>query len=147
MIKLLGCIFCFILSTASFAYPCYIMLVKDSCWTDYDVSISIIDTTKDTPKGHVSVAAGKSWGREKFDCEPKEVLLFAAKFSPVFWGNSEEKVYNAQRYWSLPESILPGQSAWTINLCYPKDFAEVPLPPTANNQCACSMEGIPAVDL
>ncbi len=147
MMRLVGYFFGLMLSTQLFAFPCYIMLVKDSCWTDYDVTINIMDTIKDASKGSVSVAAGKSWTREKFDCEPKEVLLFNAKFTPVFWKGGEEKTYHAKRYWSLPESILPNQSAWTINLCYPNDFSEVPLPPRADNKCACNVQGIPEVKL
>lgn len=133
-------------TTSVVAFPCHVTLIKDSCWKDYEVTVDIIDSGKDTQLTSVVVPKNELWARVKFECEPKQSFLFVSKFAPAFWTTDEGKVYNAKRYWSLPESILPNVTAWNMNICYPDDFSEVPLPPNANNACACSTKGIPAVE-
>ena len=135
----------FSLSASLYAFPCHFTVVKDSCWTDYDVTVDVLETEKDTKITDVLVPKGQSWQRTQFECSPKQVLLFRAKFSPAFWKTDEDKVYNAKRYWSLPETIVTNAKGWDIKVCYPKDFAAVPLPPAANNKCACNMDEVPEV--
>ena len=135
--------FCF--TTQLYAFPCFVTLVKDSCWTNYDVSVDVIGTAKGNVITTVLIPKGQSWARGSFSCQPLDGLSYKATFSPVFWKNDTGKVYNAVRDYSLPATIQPGETAWNINICYPADFSEVPLPPTADSNCKCSLDGIPPV--
>ena len=134
-------------STLVTAFPCYVTLVKDNCWTNYDVTVKINDTSKDKVVATVFVPAGKQWARVNFQCQPRETFIFLATYSPVFWAKEEDVVYQAKRYWSLPETIVGDTEAWNMNICYAADFSAVPLPPDASGACQCDMTKIPAVKL
>lgn len=129
----------------SFAFPCYFTLAKDSCWTDYDVKVIVMDAVKNKELLTVNIPKGKSWVREKFTCQPEQKLFYHASFSPVFWQSEVGKTYMALRYWILPASISKDQSAWVISVCYPQDFSAVPFPPTATGNCKCDFSVIPEV--
>ena len=142
----LGCLLISLSFTTSLqAFPCFVTLVKDSCWTNYDVSVNVIGTATGNVITTVTVPKGQSWARGTFNCEPLEGLAYKATFSPVIWKTDTGKVYSARRDYSLPAEIKAGETAWNINLCYSADFAEVPLPPTADSNCQCSMDGIPPI--
>jgi hypothetical protein len=124
---------------------CYYTLIKDSCWTKYDVSVDVMDALSAKVLTTVTVPAGKSWTRQTFPCEPGQKLMYRAQFSPVFWDSDRGKTYAAKNYWSLPNTINPGDSAWNVTVCYPNDFAQVPLPPDVSGNCSCSFDNIPAI--
>lgn len=128
-----------------YAFDCYLSLVKNSCWANYNVTVTLLDadtnktiTTLDMPKGTM-------WNRQYFACEPKMKLNYTAVFSPTIWENEKPRAYTATRFWSLPETIKAGTSAWEVPICYPNAFSEVPLPPEANNTCQCDFKQLPAI--
>lgn len=127
------------------AFPCYLTVAKDSCWQDYNVKITAIDTANSKELVTINIPEGKAWGRGKFECAAKQVLAFRASFTPVFWQNDVGKVYFGQHYWVLPYQTYSNETAWNINLCYPEQFAEVPLPPVGGENCKCNMQDIPPV--
>ncbi|MCX7117423.1 MAG: hypothetical protein NTW94_05905 [Legionellales bacterium] len=127
------------------AFPCYITVVKDSCWTKYDVTVTVSHVGK--PVVSVLVPNGQSWARQTFECEPKEAISFTSTFLPVIWQSDAGKVYSAQHAWALPEAIGQGDRAWNIPICYPADFSEVPLPPDAGQNCKCDMKSVPPIQL
>jgi hypothetical protein len=129
----------------SWAITCYYTLAKDSCWTDYNVAVEVIDSKTGKTLTTVTVPKGKQWTRQTFPCEPAQKLMYMAHFYPVFWQSDVSKTYAALNFWSLPETINPGDSAWNVSVCYPADFAAVPVPPTANNHCACDFSSIPVI--
>ncbi|MCL9683419.1 hypothetical protein [Legionella maioricensis] len=133
-------------SGAVWSFPCYYTLVKDSCWTKYNVSVDVIDPATTKKLLTATVPAGKSWIRDTFDCHPAQSLVYIAQFSPVFWKSDEGKKYQGLRNWFLPGEINPGDTAWTITICYPKDFAQVPFPPEADGNCKCDLSAIPPVE-
>ena len=94
-----------------------------------------------------SVPAGKSWDRKTFECTPEENLIYIARFSPVFWESDKGKTYQGLRNWFLPGTINPGDRAWTIPVCYPADFSQVPLPPKRDNNCKCDFSVIPDIKI
>ncbi|WP_045097416.1 hypothetical protein [Legionella fallonii] len=134
-----------ICSGPTWSFTCYYTLAKDSCWTQYNVSVDVIDPATTKKILTVTVPAGTPWVRKSFDCTPAESLIYIAQFSPVFWKNDEGKRYRALRDWSLPGAINPGDSAWNIPVCFPADFAEVPLPPKADGNCHCDFSVIPEI--
>ncbi|CDZ78726.1 hypothetical protein BN59_03039 [Legionella massiliensis] len=133
------------LSSQSFAFQCYITLVKDSCWTNYNVSMAVINSTNNQTITTVEAPKGKQWQRQPFQCEAAMKLMYNASFSPVFWENDKGKSYWALRYWFLPGEVKPNQSAWDIPVCFPSAFSGVPLPPEANGNCKCDFFSIPPV--
>lgn len=127
------------------AFPCYITLVKDSCWTNYNVSVDVMNVLTEKHVTTIHVDQGKSWSRVEFNCDAKDTVRFKASFSPAFWESDKGKQFSAKRYWSFPEEILPKQSAWNMTLCYPGDFSAVPLPPDVSGDCRCNKDDLPAV--
>jgi len=136
----------FFCSTPIWSFNCYITLAKDSCWTNYNVTVDVIDVASSTVLTTVKIPSGTSWAREKFVCRPLQKLIYQAQFTPVFWEGDEGKTYSAERFWFMPSTINPGDTAWTIPVCFPKAFAQVPFPPDAKTaNCACDFTNIPEV--
>ncbi|KTD67590.1 periplasmic protein [Legionella santicrucis] len=135
----------FISSSPLWAFTCYYTLVKDNCWTKYNVTVEVIDAATEKVLLTPTVPAGKSWVRETFTCSAAESLMFRARFSPVFWESDKDKTYNSKRFWPMPSAINPGDSAWNVSVCYSSDFAQVPLPPESTGDCKCDFDNIPAI--
>ena len=133
------------LSLSAYAVPCYLTLVKDSCWKMYDVTVDIKDAVTNKQLGSIIVPLGTAWGRQAFECSGGETLALFAKFSPAFWSTDEDRVFSGQRYWKLPDALKPGEVAWNVTVCYPKYFANVPLPPNATSNCMCDVDNIPKI--
>lgn len=144
LIRLFVSICLMIVSAQSFAFPCFFTLVKDSCWTDYDVKVMVMDATTNKQVIAVEVPKGKSWARQSFSCQPAQRFFYKAAFQPSFWQSEAGKSYMSLRYWSLPGAI-GDDTAWNIPVCYPAAFAEVPFPPTATGNCKCDFSTIPAI--
>lgn len=133
------------LSPAVFASTCFITFVKDSCWTDYNLTIAVTDASTSKQLLSVSVPKGIPWVRKTFSCEAGESFNYAATFSPVFWATDKGKVFRGTRTWTLPQTMEKGATAWDITVCYPEQFSEVPLPPTGGSHCKCDTQSIPPV--
>jgi hypothetical protein len=118
-------------------------LAKDSCWTNYNVTVNVIDDASSTTVLTLSIPKGQTWARGSFECKPAQGLRYVAQFTPVFWQSDVGKSYVSTRTWYMPASVNPADKAWTIPICYPSDFAQVPLPPTADNSCKCDFSNIP----
>jgi hypothetical protein len=127
------------------AFPCFITLVKDSCWTDYNVTVNIEGKGASKSRVSVTVLKGASWSRQQFDCQPAEELFLSATFTPVFWQADLGQIYLARRDFLLPKAIVKGDTAWNIPICYPADFSGVPLPPKVGGDCRCLMDTVPPV--
>lgn len=128
------------------AFPCYITMVKDSCWLKYNVTVDIVDVVTDKVVATMSMPEGKSWDRKKMVCQPKQTVSLRATYSPAFWSKDADKIYSGKRYWSFPEEVKKGDAAWNMMLCFSRDIAEVSLPPEASGQCVCDAKGIPAIE-
>ena len=129
------------------ALPCYITLVKDNCWSNYNVSVDVVDVSNETVMTTLIIPEGTSWVRNEIVCQPKQTVMLKATFSPVFWESDTGKIFYAQRYWSFPEITKPGVTALSMTICYAKDFAGLSLPPEANGHCVCDTKSIPPIDL
>ena len=127
------------------SFPCFVTLVKDSCWKNYNVEIAVTNGSANKLITKVSIPKGKSWARQQFACQPADILLLSATFTPVFWENDTKKTYVAKREWKLPTAVKKGDTAWNITTCYPAQFAEVPFPPDADGHCKCNMDELPPI--
>jgi hypothetical protein len=126
------------------AFPCFITLVKDSCWVKYNVTVDVINAADNSVLLTISLPKGKKWSRKSFDAETKQRFMLRARFEPAFWETEAGTEYFAKRYWSLPEVIEGETMAWNVGACYPEDFASVPMPPDAGSDCTCDRREIPA---
>lgn len=133
------------LSTTLFAFPCTFTFVKDTCWQDYEVNMLVFDVMDPKPMLSVTVPKGKSWVRQEAECKKNQHINYSATFSPTIWKGQEKKIYYVKKTWTLPEEIKTGDSSWEVRLCFPQDFAKVPLPPTATSKCVCDYESIPVI--
>jgi hypothetical protein len=127
-----------------YAFQCFLTLAKDSCWSNYDINVTVIDASNNQEVATVNLPKGKAWGRQSFSCQPAQEFFYQATYRPVFWQSEMGKIYKSIRYWSLPGVIGPKDTAWNIPVCYPADFATVPLPPDALGNCSCDWSSIPA---
>ena len=128
------------------AFPCFLTIVKDSCWTKYDVTVTAVNSVTNKTEISVLVPRDKSWARSAFSCEPSESLYFYASFTPAFWKQDVNKQYPAISKKSLPMLITKGATAWNITLAYPGDFSELTLPPDAKGSCRYDLKAVPPVE-
>lgn len=130
--------------STGFSITCYYTLAKDNCWTNYDVTVDVIDSRTNKTLTSITAPKGKSWARQTFECEASQKLMYIAQFNPVFWEGDTGKKYNSLNYWSLPDVVKPNEKAWTLSVCYPADFSLVPLPPNNSGNCTCDFTSIPS---
>jgi hypothetical protein len=139
------CLASALFSTQALAFPCFLTAVKDNCWTDYDVTITVRDAITDEQLSTVLVPKGKSWVRQPFTCKSGQRLGYAATFQPNIWENDKGKVFYATSFIMLPDQIEAGQKAWDLPVCFPLAFPGVPFPPKAIGNCKCDLKSIPPV--
>lgn len=133
------------LLTQAHAFPCYITLVKDNCWAEYDVNVDITDVMTNKVIATLNMPKGKSWARQQLVCQPKQTVSLAAKFSPAIWDKDEGKIYNGKRFWSFPETINKGDTAWNMTICYADAFSGLPSPANVKPNCTCDVSMIPVI--
>lgn len=132
-----------------YAFQCFLTAVKDNCWLKYNVTIHVMDAAdSDKASTTIIIPAETAWARQSFECKAKQTLKFSAEFTPVFWEGDSGKHYVGKNYLNLPDKVEATENAWNLTLCFPKQFAEVPLPPEAGEHCECNMDNIdpPSVD-
>ncbi|KTD09104.1 periplasmic protein [Legionella gratiana] len=132
-------------SNSLWAITCYYTLAKDNCWSNYTVTVDVMDAATAKVLTTAIIPPGKSWVRQSFLCEPGQKLMYRAQFSPAIWESGKGESYYAKNYWSLPNEVNPGDSAWNVSVCYPSDFSQIPLPPDATGTCKCDFDSIPAI--
>lgn len=137
----------FLLASVSWAFPCYLTVAKDNCWSDYEVSIDVIDSANGANVRTVSIPKNKQWARVLMDCHTSEKFMYIAQFSPIFWASDKGKKYMAKHYWSLPDKIHPQDTAWTLSVCFADDFSLVPAPPQAVAKCVCDFSKLPPIEV
>ena len=146
MRRIIGWVVGFIAVGQCFGFSCYVTLAKDNCWTQYDVTVNVVDASGDKILATIDIPKGQSWGRAPFTCQPNQELKFRAVYSPVFWDSQKGVVYHEKQYLTLPSTIVKSKEvAWNIPVCFAQAFAEIPLPPDAKGNCQCDFTAIPPV--
>ncbi len=145
MLKIITLLLAGFFANQALGFQCYLTMMKDTCWANYDVTIQVLDSVNKKTLATVAIPKGQTWGRQSFDCQANQELLFDATYSPVFWKADEGKTYHGKNAWQLPSSIEKGKIAWDITLCYGDAFYGIPLPPDAMGNCHCDSQGIPAI--
>lgn len=134
-------------SLDTLAFPCFITMVKDNCWKNYNVTVDVLDAQTNEILVTLDIPKGVPWSRKSFESNPKQRFMLRARFSPAFWSGEENKYYYASRYWALPEEIVGETTAWHVGACFPENFSSVPLPPDAGSNCKCDRREIPDVEM
>lgn len=132
--------------TQAQAFPCYITMIKDSCWSNYNVTVDIVDLFTNKVMVTMTMPKGKSWDRKEIVCQPKQTVQLRATYTPTFWAKDAGKVHYGKRHWSFPDEVKKGDAAWNMTLCFAKDIAEASLPPESSGQCICETKGIPEIE-
>lgn len=142
---LIGLVGAVLFSSEASAFNCFLTLVKDSCWTDYSVTVDL--TNMMTSKSMIKATApkGKTYIRQAFQCEADTSFDFSATFLPIIWEADKGRVYKGKVSWALPKKLTKGDTAWNITMCFPEQFTAVPAPVTSTGNCICDTTHLPAV--
>lgn len=119
------------------AFPCKYTVSKTCCWTNFNVTVSLIDTANKQVVTQLTVPAGKTSVDSAFDCQPGQTFELSATFSPVIWDEDKNKSFKSKKFLSLKSQIDPQDVAWHIPIEFPTQFANVPLPTNISN-CKCA---------
>jgi len=133
-----------LIAEGAMAFPCFITMIKDSCWTDYTVTVEVLDSETNAVLTTIVVPKGEPWSRGRFEGKLKQHFMLRATFEPAFWKAEEGKVYYAKRYWKLPDAVKTYTTAVHVTVCYPESFSGVPLPPGAGSTCTCPKQAVPS---
>ena len=107
-----------LIAKGAMAFPCFVTMAKDSCWTDYAVTVEVLDAETDNVLTTIVIPKGESWSRGRFDAKPKHHFMFRAKFEPAFWKAEEGKQYYAKHYWILPDVVKGKQALHASMMLY-----------------------------
>jgi hypothetical protein len=129
----------------SWATQCVLTLVKDSCWTDYQVNVQFTDKLSNKLVTTVNIPANQNWSRVKFNCAAGQVLAGVATFSPIIFSSEKNNTYSGVRFWHLPQTVPEAGVIWSLQICFGSDFANLPFPPKATGNCKCDTSLIPPV--
>ena len=132
-----------LIAQGAMAFPCFITIVKDSCWTNYAVTIDALDAVEGNILTTIVVSKGESWSRGRFEAKPRHHFMLRAKFEPAFWKSDVGKTYYTKYYWILPDAVKGKTTALHVSACFSKNFSGVPLPPGADSKCICPEQAIP----
>jgi hypothetical protein len=134
-----------LLSMPLWAVECYFTVAKSSCWLNYDVDVVLTDTLTSQITQTIHIPKGKLYNRAHFQCQPKQVFSAYSQFSPVVWESDKAKKYRAVRFWAMPLTEPQEGAVWSIEICYPTQFSDVPLPKSDQADCHCDFSSIEAL--
>jgi len=133
--KLMAIIGLNLLQSISYALPCVVTLVKNTCWGDYEVHIELRNIMSGLLADAV-IPKNQYWTRVTFDCQSKQTVKAFAAFTPAIFAKDEGAFFNAKRFWLLPPEDPKAGSAWTFTIRFPDDFSNIPQPLTGGgNNC------------
>ena len=119
--------------------PCYVQLVKETCYNGYQVTLQVQDGTTQENIGAPVIVDAHSYDKlQQFSCKPNQQVTVQATFTPTIWQNTANTIYHVKRFWTVPTTLPPMSDKWIITLCFAKDFVAVPLPPKGADSCICN---------
>lgn len=133
-----------ICSTNASALTCSVKVLKASCWGNYDVTIPMHFSSNAGSRRTVVLAKKTAKDAAKFEalvtmpCKKGDQLLYSAKFSPPIWDGGKESpdILASQKIGvilGLPDTVKD----YKLDICFPRDFMEVPYPMEYNTKCKC----------
>lgn len=143
--KLLGMLALSWVST-SFAVTCYVTFIKDQCYADYNVHLSINDSHSKRSLVELDLPQSKFWIRQAFDCQPNQVVTIASSFTPAIWEADAGKQFFGTHFTQFPDIEPPQGTIWAMDVCFPSQFSKVPSPPKITGTCGCDKTSIPPLN-
>lgn len=131
------------LSFSVMAVECNITFVKAPCWQDFEVHLDVYDNSNNNKVVEVDLPKSELWTRKTFECSPSQTYSLKAKYSPAIWQGDENKVFDGKYIRSLPAVEPASGSIWSLDICFPSQFVNIPMPTNAQNNCDCDMKSIP----
>ena len=129
-----------------YAVDCIITSVKNSCWKDYEATITLRDVETEKDITTFTIPKDKKWGRTTISCHPGQIIDAKVSFAPDIWEGDGSKVYFSKRIWSFPSQEPKTDESWTLSMCFADDFSSMPEPINSKN-CSCDQSNIPPVEV
>ncbi len=127
------------LTSPSYAFKCYITVMKSECWNKHKVSFRVVDNlTEQNILRNIQLNKDTLWVRKEFQCKAAQGLVPKVRFSPHVWESEKNSEFSTKRVWFLPLKIDENSEAWNVPICFPSDFASVPMLPDATKECDCA---------
>tara|TARA_B110000879_G_C11009438_1_gene446420 strand:- start:313 stop:735 length:423 start_codon:yes stop_codon:yes gene_type:complete len=113
--------------------------MKSDCWNKHRVKFKIVDNLSEkTIIDNIHLDNDKLWVRKEFVCKAAQGLVPKVTYSPYVWESEKDTEFATKRVWFLPVNINKDIEAWNVPICFPSDFATVPILPTVNRECDCN---------
>jgi hypothetical protein len=129
--------------TLAHAVPCVFTVIKSDCWGDYKVQVTLSDRNANVPLHTFDLQKNDYFQRIQMDCRPSQVIAAQAQFSPPIFNGDTGKMYNANVFWMIPVVTTEPGAGWSYNICFSKDFANVPFPLGVTGNCDCDFSRVP----
>ena len=118
--------------------PCSVHFQKDSCWKDYQITLTAMNAMTHTPLADPLVLEPDVFSKiSPLKCESAQPIAFIAKFTPAIWEEQAQKNYHSKAFWVAPDALPTDVSEWELSVCFPRDFVGTPLPLEATGSCVC----------
>ena len=135
-----------LVSSKLWAVQCYFTVAKGGCWKDYNVDVVLVNTAKQENVQTIHIPKGQLYTRVNVECQSKDVFSAFAQFSPAVFEEEANNKYPGVRFWAMPLTAPKPGVVWEIDICYPLQFAKLPMPKTDNSDCKCDFSSIPALE-
>lgn len=126
---------------------CYLTAAKADCWKDYKVTIFIIESEKRQHIASLMIPQDKLWGRMSFPCKLGVNFTYEAEYAPAIWQNDKEKRFKYNKILQIKPDMPEDSAALSLDVCFPKDFLNTPVPMSRSKACRCNLEDIPPVKM
>lgn len=145
LLKYIGMMILLSVSCVNWAIECYVTLLKDKCWSGYQVHMTIENLKSLNKVIDLDVGPNQTWARKKFDCEASQVLKKSVSFTPAIWDSEKGKIYQNNFMTRLPDTKPAQGVIWSMEVCFPKNFSQVPTPIKNMNDCGCDKTNVPEI--
>jgi hypothetical protein len=135
-----------LIASNAYALDCVITSVKNSCWKDYEATITLRDVQTKQDITTFKIPKDQMWGRTTISCHPGQILDAKVSFSPDIWEGDGSKVYYSKRIWTLPGRAPGREFSWTLNMCFADDFSRMP-EPIKSKGCFCDPKAAPPIEI
>lgn len=125
------------ISTNCLATTCKVVLHKNSCWQDFQVTADISVNSGDAKQtSELVVKKGAAVAELTYACTQNDTISIVSHFTPTIWKGRQGAKYKSAKTWNVPQ--LPKEAKeWVISLCFPEDFQRVPDPFGDLQDCQC----------
>lgn len=129
--------------SSTYAVECNVTFIKDKCYADYDVHLSVTDSQSKKSLAELDIPRSQFWVRQTFECQPSQVVAIHSTFTPAIWEADAGQSYQGTHFTQFPDTEPPQGTIWAMEVCFPAQFSKVPTPPKITGTCGCDKTSIP----